>query len=96
MADDAPEGWRVPQRIPMIAAIAIPLGLALVLLLAGWFYDRDLAPTHRAPMHSFPAPGLETFVHGGGRDPHGATAHPAPDPRLDAAKRAIVAQGWPR
>jgi hypothetical protein len=96
MADDTPEGWQVPQRIPMIAAAVIPLVLLILLLGSAWFYDRDLAPTRRAPTHSFPAPGIETYVHGGARDPHDAVVYPGPDPRIEAAKHAILAQGWPK
>jgi hypothetical protein len=96
MADDPSEGWAVPQRVPMIAAIAIPLTLLIVLIAAGWFYRHDLAPRRHPPVTVFPAPGVETYVHDGARDPVRSVATPTPDPRIDAAKRAIVAQGWSR
>jgi hypothetical protein len=96
MSDEAPEGWQVRQRPAMIAAVMIPLVLLLVVTVAGWFYCRDLAPARRAPVTTFPAPGIETYSHDGAGDPQRPLPPTKADPRLDAAKRATVAQGWPR
>jgi hypothetical protein len=91
--NDAPEGWRVPQRVAFIAAAAVPMVLLAALLLAGRLYDDRLRPAHRQPVTTFPAPGVETFIHDGGHDPH----RPAPRARADAAlvsaKQQVVAGG---
>ena len=96
MADDASEDWYVPQRRGMLAAAAIPLVLLLLVVSAGWSYNRYLAPAHRAPIKTLPAPGIETYIHDGAGDPHRPVVPGKPDSRLDAAKRATIAQGWPR
>lgn len=93
-ADDGPEGWRVPQRVPMIAAAAVPLGLLALLSLAGRFYELRLAPPHPAAT-AFPAPGIETFLHDGVRHPAAPQPKPAPDPAIAAAKRLVIAEGLP-
>ncbi|WP_156678106.1 hypothetical protein [Sphingomonas profundi] len=96
MADDAPEGWRVPQRPAMIAAAVVPAALLALVALAGWAYEREIAPRRHAPITTFPAPGIETFVHDGAGDPPRPEPRRAADPRLAAAKRAVAAGGWPR
>jgi hypothetical protein len=93
MADDAPEGWHVPQRRAMIFAAVAPLTLLAVVAGAGWLYRRDLAP-HYAPVIPLPAPGIESFPHDGGNDPVRPAPQPKRDAPVEAAKRAIVAQGW--
>jgi len=92
VADDTPEGWHVPQRPAMIFAVAAPLTLLAVAAGAGWLYDRDLAPK-RGPVTPFPAPGVESFVHDGGNDPVRPASKPKRDAPVEAAKRAIVANG---
>lgn len=96
MADPLPnrETWRVPQRAPAIAAVALLVLVAVLLLLAWRVYARDIAPKRHAPTTTFPAPGIETFVHDGVRDPERPRATPTPDVTLTAAKRAVVAEGW--
>ena len=98
MADrDRAEGWSVRHRPAMIAALAVPCGLAALLFAAGWFYERDLRPGARQPVTPFPAPGLETFVHDGARDPHRPLPPVRRDARIAAAKRAVAAgslTGW--
>ena len=94
MTDDPhPEGWRVPQRPAMIGAVAVPLVLLIVLLIAGRFYDARLRPQHRQPVTSFPAPGIETHTHDGQGDPPRVLPKRGLDPRIEAAKRAVVADG---
>ena len=100
MAESAhPQGWQVPQRTPVLVAVAV-LALLLALLgVAGWVYRSTLAPQHTQPMHSFPAPGVESFVHDGVEDPHTPSSPPRRDPAIEAAKRDIVAHGiagWPQ
>lgn len=95
----APEGWSVRHKPAVIAAVATPLLLALLLVVAGWFYDRDLRPATRAPTTPFPAPGLETAIHDGARDPHRPPVVVEPDMQVRAAKRAVLAEGiagWDR
>jgi hypothetical protein len=95
MADDAPEGWHVPQRPAMIAAVAAPLTLLAVVSGAGWLYTHTLKPVPRQPI-ALPAPGVESYIHDGARDPVRREAKPKRDARIEAAKRAVVAQGWSR
>jgi hypothetical protein len=95
MADDAPEGWQVPQRRAVIAAIAAPLTLLALVAGAGWLYERDFAVRQR-PVTAFPAPGVESYVHDGARDPERPELKPQRDAQVDAAKRAVVAGGWPK
>lgn len=88
-----PEGWSVRHRPAVIAALAVPLVLAVLLIVAGWFYDRDLRPTIRQSVTPFPAPGLETFIHDGAQDPYRPRSPVKPDPAIATAKRAIVRDG---
>lgn len=90
----APEGWQVPQRKAMIAAVSFPLALLTIVLVGGWFYERDVAPGHRAPVTTFPAPGLETAIHDGALDPERPPLPTRPDPAIAAAKRAQIERGW--
>lgn len=95
----APEGWQVPQRAPMIAAALVPLVLLAALLGLGHLYDVRLRPQTHVAVQTFPAPGIDTYIHDGGRDPERPRPHPAPDPAVERAKRAVAAQGlagWPR
>ena len=87
------EGWAVRHRPAVIAAVAVPCGLAACLFAAGWLYDRDLRPAARQPVTPFPAPGLETEIHDGARDPHRPLAPVRSDPRIAVAKRAVVGSG---
>lgn len=88
-----PEGWSVPQRTPAVAAVATIGFLVVMLLLAGWIYSRTLRPERRQPVTTFPAPGVETFIHDGARDPHRPARAVQPDPAIEAAKRQVVAEG---
>lgn len=96
MADAQPhrETWRVPQRAPAIAAAALLVLVAILLVLAWRVYAGSIAPTRHPPLTTFPAPGVETFVHDGVRDPERPRAAPTPDRALAAAKAAVVAEGW--
>lgn len=95
MAEPEPEGWAVPMVKPLAAAGAT-LGMLLAMLtLAGWVYHKHLQSHRFQPLATFPAPGVETFIHDGTRD----VDRPPPPPRADAdleqAKRAVVAGGIP-
>lgn len=78
---DAPEGWRVPQRIAFVAALLVPLTLLVVIVAAGWVYGHYLRPKRQQPMTTFPAPGIETYIHDG----HGDPARPPPQVQTDTA-----------
>ena len=91
--DDSPEGWRVPHRPAVIAAVAVPVALALLLALSGRFYTDRLRPSARQPVHEFPAPGLETYIHDGANDPYYPPTRARPDPAIDAAKRSVTHTG---
>lgn len=95
MAERGPEGWGVRHRPAVIAALATPTLLALLLFGAGRFYIRDLRPGTRQPVHTQPAPGLETYIHDGVRDPERPLPHPRADPRIEAAKRSVTRTGLP-
>lgn len=94
-AETGPEGWQVPQRLPMIAAAAVPLALLALLGFAGHVYDARLAPLQRQSVTAFPAPGIETFIHDGGLHPERPKPRPAPDPAVESAKRAVAGEGLP-
>lgn len=91
--DDTPEGWGVRQKPALIAGLATPVLLLIALLVAGWFYDRDLRPKTQQPIVSFPAPGLETFVHDGVQDPQRPAGPATPLPAIEQAKRSVVSGG---
>lgn len=91
-SDDAPEGWRVRQRPAVIAAVATPVALFGLLMVAAHFYNKDVRPPQR-PVTTFPAPGIETFIHDGVEDPNRPVRRVATDPRIAAAKRAVVRGG---
>ena len=91
--DDAPEGWGVRQRPAVIAALGVPTALVLALWAAAHFYNKDLRPATKALVHSFPAPGVETFIHDGGQDPERPRVVTHPDRAIQAAKRTVVADG---
>lgn len=93
--DDAPEGWEVRHRPALIAAVAMPAVMLALLLVAGHFYDADLRPKTWRPIVTQPAPGLETYIHDGGKDPHRPHRVARPDPSIAAAKRAVAAEGLP-
>lgn len=88
------EGWRVRQRPALIAGIATPLALLGLLMLGARFYDASIRPERR-PVTTFPAPGIETFVHDGAKDPDRPQRRVATDQRIEAAKNAIVRDGLP-
>lgn len=95
-AADAPEGWRVRQRPAMIAGIATPVVLLGSLLVAAHFYRKDLRPPPPL-VTTFPAPGIETFIHDGAHDPQRPVRQGTTDLRIQAAKRAVVRDrpaGW--
>lgn len=89
------EGWVVPQRRGFLAAVLIPLGLALCVVGAGRLYDRHLRARHWQPTSTFPAPGVETFIHDGRGDPERPQSRPPADPTLAAAKHAVATAGLP-
>lgn len=89
------EGWHVPQRLPTIVAVATPLVLLMLLISAGWLYNRTIAPKRHQPITTFPAPGVETDMHDGGQDPPRQDPPPPPDPAVERAKRAVAADGLP-
>ncbi|SEM57245.1 hypothetical protein SAMN05192583_0680 [Sphingomonas gellani] len=91
--DDVPEGWSVRHRPALVAALATPLVLTVLLAIAGWLYCERLRPVVRQPVTAFPAPGLETFVHDGVADPYRPSRHTRPDPTIAAAKRSVVDGG---
>ena len=94
-----PEGWAVRQRVGMLAAVGTVATLVVLLIGAGMVYDRTLRPKtyqHHVP---FPAPGLETLIHDGVKDPRAAAPSTTPDAGVAAAKRRILSNGlagWER
>lgn len=95
MAERGPEAWGVRHRPAVIAALATPALLALLLLGAGRLYIADLRPATRQPVHTQPAPGLETYIHDGVGDPERPPPRPRTDPRIEAAKRSVARTGLP-
>lgn len=89
------EGWQVAQRPAVLGAVLVPLGLLGSLLLAGRAYEGKIEPRHFQPVRTFPAPGVETFIHDGTGDPHRPKSRPAPDRGVEAAEREIVQEGLP-
>lgn len=87
------EGWHAPQRLPIIAAAATLAALLGALLLAAWYYDNTLRPQRRAPVTTFPAPGIDTYTHDGVEDPIRPRPTPRVDPAVTAATRAVLAEG---
>lgn len=63
------QGWRVPLRMPVIATLGTLALLIVLLLIVGWVYRERIAPQRRQPIHSFPAPGIETYIHPGSAGP---------------------------
>lgn len=100
MADEPRhETWYVVQRAPVIAAVATLATLLASVVIAAHVYDRTLQPTHLRPVQTFPAPGVDTFIHDGVNDPHRPLPAPSPTPAIEAAKRQVVHDGlagWPR
>lgn len=96
MADDSPERWTIGRRTGRVAAISavlVPLALLAGVVAAGWYYDRAVRPETKRPVKTFPAPGVETYIHPGALDPHAAAPQPRPDPTVAAAKRAVTHDG---
>lgn len=91
--DPAPEGWSIPQARPAVVAVAALALLLIMLLVAGWFYRQNLQPRRHQPVTTFPAPGIEAFIHDGAADPHRPQPKVRPDPAIETAKRAVVADG---
>jgi hypothetical protein len=91
--DDEPEGWGVHQRVAYLAAAAMPVVLLAIVLAAGWAYARWLEPLTRQPVKTFPAPGIETFIHDGSNDPPRARPSAKTDPAVEVAKQAVLANG---
>jgi hypothetical protein len=92
---DAPEGWDVRQKFAILAALGTVTTLVVLLVVAGYFYDRELRPETHRPYATFPAPGIETAIHAGANDPHLPTPVSPTDPAIAAAKREIAANGLP-
>ena len=88
-----PEGWQVPHRLGLTAALAIPVALLALLIVAGFGYNRTIRPAPLQPVTTFPGPGVETFVHDGVEDPQRPHVRTQADPRVQAAKRAVVRDG---
>ena len=96
MADaDEPEGWQVPFRVPALIAVATPVTLLVLLVASGWYYTERLRPATHQRVTSFPAPGLETAIHGGTRDPVTGAPPPHDDAAAHAAAAAVVHDGLP-
>ena len=91
----SPEEWHVRHRPALIAGLATPVVLLVLLLITGWLYNRNLRPLTQQPVTAFPAPGLQTFIHDGVEDPYRPRPRATPDAQVAAAKRAIVADGIP-
>ncbi|MFC3212759.1 hypothetical protein [Novosphingobium panipatense] len=92
---DTPEGWSVRQRLPVLVALGTVATLVLLLVAAGIVYDRALRPEASGPYATLPSPALDTSIHDGENDPYRAPDRPDRDPRIEAAKRAVVADGLP-
>ena len=95
----APEDWEVRHRPALIAGLVTPAILLVLLLAAGWLYNRNLRPKTGQPVTAFPAPGLQTFIHDGVKDPYRPRLRDTQDAQIAAAKRAVVADGitgWER
>lgn len=93
MVDDAPEGWHVRHRPAVLAAATTPLILGLLLFGAGQLYVRKVKPATRQPVHVFPAPGLETYIHDGANDPKRVPPRLRRDGSIAVAKHAVVRDG---
>lgn len=89
----APEGWDVRFRPAATAALALPLVLLIGLSAGGWYYMTQLHDRTHVAVTSFPAPGIETYIHDGVENPEVAAPRPRADPRLVAAERSVVATG---
>src|SRR6185437_1392494 len=96
--DDEPEGWSVSFRIGMISALAVPIGLGIAALAGGVIYDHTLRRQVQFSATPQPAPGLETAIHAGVRDPAAAPPPQPVDRAIERAKRETAAEGlagWP-
>lgn len=93
--DDTREGWYVPTRIGMIAIVATPIALAILVLIAGLVYNRTLRPKLLFSVTPQPAPGLKADVHAGVADPEIAPPLAPPDAAIERAKAATARQGLP-
>lgn len=89
--DAAPEGWQVPQGRALLAMLLIPLLLALAVWGSARVYDRRVKPRLYRDVATFPAPGIETYIHDGESDPVRTPARPHADAAIEAAKRSLVA-----
>ena len=91
----SPEGWHVRQRLPTLVGLAIPLVLLTILLIAGTVFNHRVRPGLVPSFRTFPAPGIETYLHGGDKDPKARTAPPPGDPAVARAVAAVAATGVP-
>lgn len=91
--DRAPEGWHVPQRVAFVAAALVPLALLLGVVATGRGYVCHERPVLHHRTATFPAPGVETFIHDGHGDPVRPPQPVAIDPAVAAAKQAVVHEG---
>lgn len=96
MAERPPrEGWRVAQRRPLFAALTTLAFVAVMLGVAGYAYERTIAPKRTLSVQPFPAPGIESAIHDGAGDPVRPQPAVRPDREIEAAKDAVVAEGLP-
>lgn len=96
--DDESEGWDVPFRIGLIAGLAVPIGLAIAVFATGVIYNRTLRPQVQFGVTPQPAPGLETAIHAGTRDPKAVAPPQSIDHAIERAKAETAAEGlaaWP-
>ena len=92
---DPREGWRVDAPRAARVAVLIPVLLLVFLSLASWLYFARLRPNRQRPFATFPAPGIETYVHPGVTDPVITVPRPVADARLRTATQEVVREGLP-
>lgn len=85
------EGWAVPARAPLLAALAVIATLVVAVFILGDVYDHDLRQRTQPPVIRFPAPELERVQTPPGQQ-HADYRQPAPE-RIDAAMAATASEG---